>query len=51
MLSIIQKKIIIRALQIRQKNGEDPTKSVKDYNRLTDSEKDELINALKQSDF
>lgn len=43
MLSNIQKNIIIRALRIRQQNGEDLAEAVKDYTRLTAEEQTEVL--------
>lgn len=43
MLSNIQRSIIIRALQIRQQNGEDLAVAVKDYTRLTADEQAEIL--------
>ena len=47
MLSNIQKNIIIRALRIRQQNGEAPTEAVKDYTRLTAEEQAEVLEEVK----
>ena len=46
MLSNIQKSIIIRALRIRQQNGEDLAEAIKDYTRLTETEQAEVLEAL-----
>lgn len=46
MLSKIQKNIIIRALRIRRQNGEDPAEAVKDYARLTEEERAEVLAAV-----
>lgn len=47
MLSKIQMNIIIRALQIRIISGEDPTKAIKDYTKLTDCEQNEILQKIK----
>ena len=46
MLSNIQRSIIIRALQIRQQNGENPAEAVKDYTRLSAEEQAEVLAAV-----
>ena len=43
MIGAIQKNIIIRALQIRRKNGEDPAEILENYKNLTDQEKEEIL--------
>lgn len=49
MLSNIQKNIIVRALQIRGKNGENPAKAIKDYTKITDCERDEILKSILSS--
>ena len=46
MLSKTLKSIIIRALRIRQQNGEDPAEAVKDYPRLNADEQAEVLAAV-----
>ena len=46
MISNITKNIIIRALQIRKKAGEDPAAVLEDYKNLTVEEKAEILEAL-----
>ena len=46
MLSNIQRNIIIRALQIRKNQGEEPADILDGYKNLTDEEKAELLDAL-----
>ena len=48
MLSNIQKNIIIRALRIRQRNGENPEEAIKDYYRLSSEEQIEVLHEVKQ---
>ena len=43
MLSKIEKTILIRALDIRKKQGEDPKTAIQDYKKQTDNEKDEIL--------
>lgn len=47
MISNIKKNIIIRALQIRKKAGEDPAAVLEGYENLTAEEKTEILAALK----
>lgn len=42
MLSNIQKSIIIRAVQIRMRNGEDTEEILNSYTKLTDEEREEI---------
>lgn len=37
------KNIIIRALKIRKERGEDPKTAIQDYKKLTDTEKEEIL--------
>lgn len=46
MISQITKNIIIRALEIRVKNGEDPEAILKNYKNLTEDEKKEILEEL-----
>lgn len=48
MLSKIQKNVIIRALRIRQQNGEEPAEAIKDYTRLTTKERAEVLAAIRK---
>ena len=48
MLSNIQRNIIIRALQIRKNQGEDPPAILEGYMHLTAEEKAELLEALEE---
>ena len=48
MLSNIQRNIIIRALQIRTNQGEEPADILEGYKNLTDEEKAELLEALEE---
>lgn len=47
MLSRPQRNIIIRALRIRQQNGEDPEVAIKDYDRLSPKEKTEILQKIR----
>lgn len=47
MLSTVQMAIIIKALNIRIKNGEDASEAIVDYNRLTIEEKKKVLNEVK----
>lgn len=47
MLSNIQRAVIIRALQYRQQDGEDPAVAVKEYTRLTAEEQAEVLAAVR----
>ena len=47
MLSNIQQNIIIRALQIRKNQGEEPADILEGYRNLTDDEKAEILETLK----
>lgn len=46
MLSNIQKNLILRALNIRKSQGEKPENVVAGYTKLTEEEKQELLNLL-----
>lgn len=46
MLNVIAKNIIIKALEIRQEQGENPTEVLKNYKNLTAEEKAEILKAL-----
>ena len=46
MLSNIQKNILVRALRIRQKSGENPAEAIKSYVKLTDQEQEEVLAEL-----
>lgn len=48
MLSNIRRNIIIRALQIRKNQGEEPAGILEGYKNLTDEEKAELLGALEE---
>lgn len=48
MLSNIQQNIIIRALQIRKNQGEEPADILEGYRNLTEEEKAELLEALEE---
>ena len=48
MLSNIQQNIIIRALQIRKNQGEEPADILEGYRNLTDDEKAEILETLKE---
>lgn len=48
MISSIQRNIIIRALQIRKNQGEEPADILEGYRNLTDEEKAELLEALEE---
>ena len=48
MLSNIQRNIIIRALQIRKNQEEEPADILEGYKNLTDEEKAELLEALEE---
>ena len=48
MLPNIQQNIIIRALQIRKNQGEEPADILEGYKNLTDEEKAELLEALEE---
>ena len=48
MLSNIQRNIIIRALQIRKNQGEEPADILEDYRNLTEDEKEEILETLKE---
>lgn len=43
MLSNIQKNIILRAVEIRRKAGEDPEAILESYPKLTDEDRAELL--------
>lgn len=43
MLSDIQKNIILRAVRIRKGMGEDPEEVLKGYTRLTDEEREAIL--------
>ncbi|MFQ8729050.1 MAG: hypothetical protein ACLSAC_00305 [Enterocloster bolteae] len=47
MLSNIQRNIIIRALQIRKSQGEEPADILDGYRNLTEDEKEEILVVLK----
>lgn len=47
MLSNIQRNIIIRALQIRMNQGEEPADILEGYKNLTEEEKAEILVVLK----
>lgn len=47
MLSNIQRNIIIRALQIRKNQGEEPAGILDGYRNLTEDEKAEILVVLK----
>lgn len=47
MLSNIQRNIIIRALQIRKNQGEEPADILEGYKNLTEDEKAEILVVLK----
>lgn len=49
MMSIIQKLIITRAVQIRVNRGETAEEAVASYTKLTDDEKSEIISAVTKS--
>lgn len=40
------KNIIIRALKIRKQRGEDPKTAIQDYKKLTDTEKEEILQGV-----
>ena len=42
MISQITRNIIIRALKIRKKNGEDPEEIIQGYKNLTEKEKEDI---------
>lgn len=44
-----QKNIIIRALLIRMRNGENPEDILSGYTNLTDTEKADILEAVKDS--
>lgn len=48
MISGIKKNIIIRALEIRKNQGEEPADILDGYKNLTDEEKAELLEALEE---
>ncbi len=48
MLSNIQRNIIIRALQIRKNQGEEPADILEGYRNLTEDEKEEILETLKE---
>lgn len=48
MLSNIQRNIIIRALQIRKEQGEKPADILEGYRNLTEDEKEEILETLKE---
>lgn len=48
MLSNIQRNVIIRALQIRKNQGEEPAEVLAGYTRLTEDEKTEVLVALEE---
>ena len=48
MLSNIQRNIIIRALRIRKRQGEEPADILEGYKNLTEEEKAELLEALEE---
>ncbi|CCY00679.1 putative uncharacterized protein [Enterocloster bolteae CAG:59] len=48
MLSNIQRNIIIRALQIRMNQGEEPADILEGYRNLTEDEKEEILETLKE---
>ncbi|WP_181995752.1 hypothetical protein [Clostridium sp. AM58-1XD] len=47
MISEITKNIIIRALKIRQERGENPESVIKNYRKLTEEEKQEILEEIK----
>lgn len=48
MLSNIQRNIIIRALQIRKNQGEEPADILEGYRNLAEDEKEEILETLKE---
>ena len=48
MLSNIPRNLIIRALQIRKNQGEEPADILEGYKNLTEEEKAELLEALEE---
>ena len=48
MISGIKKNIIIRALEIRKNQGEEPADILEGYRNLTDDEKAEILETLKE---
>lgn len=48
MISGIKKNIIIRALEIRKNQGEEPADILEGYKNLTEEEKAELLEALEE---
>ena len=46
MLSNIHMNIIIRALKIRQQNGENPEEAIKDYVRLSAKEISQILSEI-----
>ena len=46
MISQITRNIIIRALEIRKRNGEDPEKVLKGYKNLTEEEKKDILSEV-----
>ncbi|UWO74711.1 hypothetical protein [Enterocloster asparagiformis] len=46
MLSNIHMNIIIRALKIRQQNGENPEKAIKDYVQLSEKEISQILSEI-----
>lgn len=49
MISGIQRNIIIRALQIRKNQGEEPVGILEGYRNLTKGEKAEILTVLERS--
>ena len=47
MISEITKNIIVRALKIRQERGENPEAVIKNYRKLTEEEKQEILKEIK----
>lgn len=48
MLSTVAKNVIVRSLVVRKGRGEDPEEILKGYVNLTDSEKGEISNEVKE---
>lgn len=46
MLSDIQKNIILRAVRIRERMGENPEEVLKGYTRLTDEEREDILKEI-----
>ncbi len=50
MLSKIEKTILVRALEIRARQGEEPEHAVRTYKKLTEEEQKEILKLMEQKE-